>query len=247
MPQLVILSGPSCIGKSPLEKALRRFYPEWGEKLERLVLFNDRAPRPGERDGVEYHFRSHKEVITLREQEGYIVIPVRDDMQALEIESIQQIIDRGKIAFFEGNPYIVAAMRDSGLFERFETVTIFLSPLAKAEIQFLRQPERHVDLEKFVSQVMRKKQLRRKQKQMQILSQPDLADVETRCTAAYQEMLYAWRYEYVIPNHDGEDSEHWSDFYFPLGDARKALDAFVSILNGNPCGMVEKWEKNLLA
>ena len=55
--RLVILSGPSCAGKSPLDKALGRFYPELRAALQPVTLYNDRAPRPGEVDGVDYHFR----------------------------------------------------------------------------------------------------------------------------------------------------------------------------------------------
>ena len=60
--RLVILSGPSCVGKSPLRMALARLYPELWSGLERLVLFNSRTPRPGERDGVDYHFRTRAQV-----------------------------------------------------------------------------------------------------------------------------------------------------------------------------------------
>ena len=64
--RLVILSGPSCVGKSPLRHALAKFYPEvWG-RLQKLVLFNSRAPRPGEREGVDYHFRSRTQIEDLR-------------------------------------------------------------------------------------------------------------------------------------------------------------------------------------
>ena len=66
MGQLVIVSGPSGIGKSPLYRALRRFHPELTAGMQGLVLFNDRAPRPGEEDGVDYHFRSTEEIGALR-------------------------------------------------------------------------------------------------------------------------------------------------------------------------------------
>jgi hypothetical protein len=32
------------------------------------------------------------------------------------------------------------------------------------------------------------------------------------------------------PNHDGEASENWDAFYYPLGDAREALLAFAALL-----------------
>jgi len=38
--RLVILSGPSCVGKSPLDRALARCYPELHQRLQKLVHFN---------------------------------------------------------------------------------------------------------------------------------------------------------------------------------------------------------------
>jgi guanylate kinase len=245
MAKFIILSGPSCIGKSPLEKALKRLYPEWARQLQKLVLYNDRSPRPGEIDGVDYHFRPHHEVEAKKEREGYIVLQVRNDLQALEIESIQRIQEAGKIPFFEGNPYLVEALQETGLFSRFAKTSIFMSPLSREEIHFFRETD--FDMEKLIALIMRKKQLRRKQKQMNLLSIPDLEDVEIRCQAAYREMKLAHHYDYVIPNHDGEDSENWSDFYYPVGDARKAVEAFVSILKEEPLPYVEQWQKDLLA
>jgi guanylate kinase len=50
----------------------------------------------------------------------------------------------------------------------------------------------------------------------------------------------------VIPNHDGEDSDHWEAFYYLIGDARKTLDAFAALLKGSVPPAVEKWEEDLL-
>ena len=69
--RLVILSAPSCVGKSPLRAALAKFYPELWGPLQKLVLFNSRPPRPGEREGVDYHFRSRTQVEDLRTKEHY--------------------------------------------------------------------------------------------------------------------------------------------------------------------------------
>ena len=63
---LVILSGPSCVGKSPLRRALATFYPQIWNRLRKLVLFNSRAPRPGELDGEDYRFRPRDQVEALK-------------------------------------------------------------------------------------------------------------------------------------------------------------------------------------
>jgi guanylate kinase len=47
-------------------------------------------------------------------------------------------------------------------------------------------------------------------------------------------------------NHDGKDSENWDAFYYPLGNARVALLAFISLLAGKTPSGVEHWEKDLI-
>ena len=79
---------------------------------------------------------------------------------------------------------------------------------------------------------MRRKLLRRTQRQKGILSLKDLENIETRAGSAYRELQTAPAFPYIIPNHDGEDSEHWDAFYYPIGDARKALHAFAALLAG---------------
>ena len=51
---VVVLSGPSAVGKSTVVKCLRERLPE----LLFSVSATTRAPRPGEVDGVDYHFVS---------------------------------------------------------------------------------------------------------------------------------------------------------------------------------------------
>lgn len=50
--RVVVLSGPSAVGKSTLVQCLRERIPD----LHFSVSVTTRAPRPGEVDGVDYHF-----------------------------------------------------------------------------------------------------------------------------------------------------------------------------------------------
>lgn len=125
-------------------------------------------------------------------------------------------------------------------------LAVFLSPLSKDEIAYLKAPEAHISLKDLVTDFMRRKLLRRARRQKGELSVRDLEDVERRAGSAYAEMQEAWRFDYVIPNHDGEDSDHWEAFYHPLGDARKSLKAFVALLEGEVPVDVEKWDAELL-
>lgn len=247
MNKFVILSGPSCVGKGPLYSALKKFYPQLSKTLKPVVLYNSRAPRPGEEEGIDYYFRPREEIEALATQPGIISADVRGDLQALELTSIQNILAESQDAFFEGNPFIPARLRESNFLQEIPTLTIFLSPLSKEEILFLKEPAQCVDLAMFLTNVMRRKLLRRTKRQKTHLSLRDLENIERRAASAIIELREAWKFDYVIPNHDGEDSEHWDAFYYPIGDARKTLLAFAALLQGNTPSSVEQWEQELIA
>ncbi|GJF27623.1 guanylate kinase [Kitasatospora sp. NBC_01539] len=54
-PRLTVLSGPSGVGKSTVVAHMRKMHPE----VWLSVSATTRHPRPGERDGVQYHFVDH--------------------------------------------------------------------------------------------------------------------------------------------------------------------------------------------
>ena len=93
---------------------------------------------------------------------------------------------------------------------------------------------------------MRRKLLRRTRRQKGELSDKDLENIERRAGSAYTELQEAWHFDHVIPNHDGEDSDNWDAFYYPLGEARNSMNAFVALLQGQLPAGVEKWDARLL-
>jgi len=241
----VILSGPSCVGKSPLDKALARFYPELRRALQKLVLYNSRSPRPGEVDGADYRFRTRSQIEALRAQSRYAVLDVRGDLQALDVEELQGRLAEG-CAFFEGNPFVGRVLQAHPKLAGFERLAVFLSPLSKEELVYFKNPERNVCLPDFVTDIMRRKLLRRTHRQKLELSAKDLENIERRASSAYGELKEAWHFDYVIPNHDGEESDNWEAFYYPIGDARKSLNCFVEILEGKVPPTAEKWEESVI-
>jgi guanylate kinase len=243
--RLVILSGPSCVGKSPLHKALARFHPKLSEQLHKLVLYNSRSPRPGELDGKDYHFRTREQVESLKSDNRYAVLEVRADVQALDIPELESQLKQGDV-LFEGNPFVGRALQTNPRLANVKRLSIFISPLSKEEIVDLKAPDKNISLPNLLTDVQRRKLLRRTTRQKQILSLRDLEDIEKRASSAYRELQEAWHFDHVIANHDGEDSDNWEAFYYPLGDARKTLEAFAALLKADVPSNVEKWDQNLL-
>jgi guanylate kinase len=124
--RLVILSGPSCVGKSPLDRALVRFYPDLRARLQRLVLFNSRDPRPGEQDGVDCYFRTRAQIEALRSQERFAVLDVRGDLQALDLMALDALLRRGDAFFKRMRPgwHTACVLPGSNTISRFPSLLV---------------------------------------------------------------------------------------------------------------------------
>ena len=162
--RLIILAGPSCAGKSPLVKALGLFYPGLKKPLQPLVLYNSRNARPGEMDGVDYHFRSRDEIEKLKRDDHFVVLDVRGDLQAVDLQRLSDDLERGSV-FFEGNPFIGRLLQTHSGLKRISRLSVFMSPLSGEEILFLKSVEPGIDLSGLVTDVMRRRLLRRTRKQ----------------------------------------------------------------------------------
>ena len=61
MSKLVVISGPSGVGKGTIVKLLQEKYLEENKKLYLSISCTTRLPREGEKDGVSYYFITEKE------------------------------------------------------------------------------------------------------------------------------------------------------------------------------------------
>lgn len=115
-PLLVVLSGPSGVGKTTVTKRL----VESGWPGHIVVTVTTRAPRDGEVDGVHYHFRTQQEFRALIEKDGLLehaqvhgnwygvpAQPVRDQLAAgedviltIDTQGAQTIRERSANAIF---------------------------------------------------------------------------------------------------------------------------------------------------
>lgn len=242
--RLVLLSGPSCMGKTPLARWLRRLYPDVMASLRPLVLYNSRKPRPGERDGESYHFRSTAQLRAMRGDPRYAVVEVRNDLQAVDLEALEDMLQETGV-LFEGSPATAAALHQRAGERRIPVRAVFIAPLSGEEISSLRGADAE-GLDELVAGMMLRKQLRRAAKLGQTLDLPAVRGLEVRAAAAPEELRLAHRFDYVVPNHDGEDSEHWDAYPAPIGDAGKTVHAVAALLRGQAPALAERWPAGLL-
>lgn len=67
--RVVIIAGPSGVGKSALVKKLQEDFPL---RIGRSVSHTTRQPRTGELNGVDYHFVTHAQFESLVEQNEFV-------------------------------------------------------------------------------------------------------------------------------------------------------------------------------
>jgi guanylate kinase len=228
--RLVILSGPSCVGKSPLIKALKKVHPEIS--FQTPILYTSRPPRSIETEGVDYYFRSEQDIRSYP-PERYIIGQIRKIWQAIDLMEMQVLFTHSSLIIVEIYPTLGKLFRDHPLIRQltadFEVYTVFISPASEDEIHALQINMGFVSPEETAAAIMLPKLIGRTQQQGKLLTPEVLEDLQIRASMAYEEMKMGENYTYRIVNHDGEDSNNWR-YTPPMGDAGVTLRRFVDII-----------------
>ncbi len=90
---LLVLSGPSGVGKDTVMLRLLEKYPN----MEKLVTTNSRPKRPDERDGYDYHFVTREEFEKLIAEEAFFEwVEYRGHYRGGQKKHVQEALDSGK-------------------------------------------------------------------------------------------------------------------------------------------------------
>lgn len=206
--KLVLLSGPSCVGKGPMRAALADLYP--GIRFAVPVWYHSRRPRLKkatgryEVHGIDYYFVT-RSVIEGMDPDRFITGRVHEtEIQALDTAYLLDLFAGNDIVFTEIYHTFLGQMAE--WVERQDTYdielrSVFLTPMAEEEVA-RRAAEKGISPDEAVYEVMIEKQKRRGE------DPPD--KLEERARGAYAEMRHAHRFTDVIVNHAGEDDiEEW--------------------------------------
>ncbi len=96
--RLVILSGPSGVGKDTVIDAWRAVNP----LVERVVAYTTRDPRDGEREGVDYHFVSRESFLDMASKGDFLEHKeVHGNLYATPLRDLEAMLAASKIAILK--------------------------------------------------------------------------------------------------------------------------------------------------
>jgi guanylate kinase len=126
--RLFILSAPSGAGKTTLCRALRSRFPDLGYSIS----YTTRPPRPGESNGVDYHFVSAGEFEKgVRDGRWAEWARVHGHFYGTSADDLQQEIQRGADVLLD-----IDVQGTRQLLTRFpDAVTLFIMPPSLAELR----------------------------------------------------------------------------------------------------------------
>lgn len=119
---LIVLSGPSGVGKGTVRKALLE---NNGDRFEYSVSMTTRQKRHGEKEGTDYFFRSKEEFEALILKEGLLeYAEYVGNYYGTPVEYVNETLNRGKDVFLEIEVQGALKVRN----KMPEGIFIFLSP-----------------------------------------------------------------------------------------------------------------------
>lgn len=147
---LIILSSPSGAGKTTLSRLLR----SWDTSLSFSVSATTRAPRPGETDGVEYHFKTKAEFEAMIENGEMLEhAKVFDNYYGTPKGPVEAAMASGRDTLFDIDWQGGQQVRNSTLGK--DVVSIFILPPSIAALE-ARLRGRGQDSDEVIADRMRK-------------------------------------------------------------------------------------------
>ncbi len=109
-PMLVVVSGPSGVGKSTIVAELARRHPQ----VVPIVTATTRSQRDGEVHGVHYHFLDRDEFLSLRDTGGLLEwAEVHGNLYGTPVDQVRGILAAGRDAILTIDPQGAGQVRDS--------------------------------------------------------------------------------------------------------------------------------------
>lgn len=126
--RLVILSGPSGVGKDTLIEAWRARNP----RVQRVVAYTTRPPRDGEVDGRDYHFVTIPAFLLMADSNKFLEWKiVHGNYYATPLADMEAMLAEGKIAILKVDVHGAVSAMD----RRPDAISVFIQPPSWEELE----------------------------------------------------------------------------------------------------------------
>ncbi|HXG28928.1 MAG TPA: guanylate kinase [Nevskiales bacterium] len=130
--RLIVIAAPSGAGKTSLTRALIERLAARGIRGEFSVSYTTRAPRPGERDGVDYHFVSPERFADMVAQDAFLEhAEVFGRRYGTGREVTERLLADGRLVFLDIDWQGARQVRT----RKPDTLGIFIRPPSLAELE----------------------------------------------------------------------------------------------------------------
>jgi len=236
--KLILISGPSCVGKGPLLAALKKFHPEleFGEiPVIRSHGSRDGKPRNPQEAALWHdpgYFMPGADFKGL-DPDRYVVGDCRGFPQAIDLERFAA--SESELMLMEVY-HTIGAQFKSRTFKALkgtETHSVFVSPVSQEELDML--DGLGISTDGYIFNLMLNKQIRRSLFWQRNAAR-ELENLVSRAKDAPNEIRNMKNYDSVIVCREGEGSPLWNQNRNgtfsgkPRYDAAQALEALVSII-----------------
>ncbi|MFZ5954816.1 MAG: hypothetical protein ACOYT4_00135 [Nanoarchaeota archaeon] len=254
--RVVLLSGPSCVGKGPLVASIDKFFPNISYSTVPVIKAKEsrpKGPRPEELDLWDNpnYFRSANEIKNLS----------KDPLRYLvgECRGLPNAIDLDRILGAKHNLVLVEVYHTVGsqinslknILPGADKLNVFVSPVSQKEITAWKL--QNVGLDQKIKKIMLNKLNARSKYQGANPEDPSvIKDNLKRAEDAYHELQSAHKYTHVLVNPYGEGHPHWNrtpngEFTKkPQGGALKIVKSFADILKKGKSKYVEHWDSDTI-
>ena len=212
--RLVIVSGPSGVGKGPIVEWMKKMYlPDLCQVKVRKTptpkhkgTENDLNFNNLSKDTYDFDCRGTKQIIDLHELDNAL-----ESHDAVLLE-----------AYYKSFDFLKARYENSTDF-----IPTFISPLSKEEIKELVKQGK--TLEDYLLDTMPNSLIERSKREGKVFTHSLIKELGLRAEDSANEMRFAYNYKKIIPNHCPESDARWA-LQNLIGEPKRVVDALYQII-----------------
>jgi hypothetical protein len=224
-PHLVVLSGPSGVGKGPIVEWLKKlYYPELleGKDVPELFEMKGRKTKTVRHTGLE-------DDLGFEGMSGNIYSYLcRGSKHAIDLDVFDKAVKEHDAVIFETYHTNLDFVKDRYR-NLAEVVSVFISPLSRSEVD--RMSMGRTPPEDYMPDVMLEPLIRRAQDQGKTLDRALIMELLKRAEDSASEMRSSYHYDFVLPNYCYECDSRWKGEEMDIaGQPRDLIDSLHEIV-----------------